>query len=393
MDYRLLNQETLPQAMELWDACFEKKGTPFYEWYFSSYCLKQNKVLGAFRDGRLAAMLHLNPYTLHVRGRDWRVPYIVGVATDPLDRGRHLMGELMDKAFTMLRAMQIPFVILMPIHAGIYQPYGFAYTHMRKRYELPLSSLSFGEAALADYQLDRVPTLLAKDAIAPVYAEAMGRYHGYAVRGDREWENILVTAQQDHMETVIVKDGSDILGYVLYNREGETVNVQELLSLSAPSRLCLLRYLRGFAGTYRTLRWLAEPDDLTYLRLADQHEAPAVAPFMMGRVVSAALLLEQLPVPEALAGEQLVLALRDDQVPLNTMLVKLSFTEKGIRLLNTIDDPEVIMDIRAFTQLVFGTMSTESLQRAGFVLTRDEGTARKLDLLFPVQVNYINEYF
>ena len=149
MDYRLLNQETLPQAMELWDACFEKKGTPFYEWYFSSYCLKQNKVLGAFRDGRLAAMLHLNPYTLHVRGRDWRVPYIVGVATDPLDRGRHLMGELMDKAFTMLRAMQIPFVILMPIHAGIYQPYGFAYTHMRKRYELPLSSLSFGEAALA----------------------------------------------------------------------------------------------------------------------------------------------------------------------------------------------------------------------------------------------------
>jgi len=114
---------------------------------------------------------------------------------------------------------------------------------------------------------------------------------------------------------------------------------------------------------------------------------------MMGRVVSAALLLEQLPVPEALAGEQLVLALRDDQVPLNTMLVKLSFTEKGIRLLNTIDDPEVIMDIRAFTQLVFGTVSTESLQRAGFVLTRDEGTARKLDLLFPVQINYINEYF
>ena len=36
------------------------------------------------------------------------------------------MGELMDKTFTMLRAMKVPFVVLMPIHAGIYLPYGFS---------------------------------------------------------------------------------------------------------------------------------------------------------------------------------------------------------------------------------------------------------------------------
>ena len=48
MDFRLLNSAFLPQAAELWDYCFEKKGDPFYEWYFSEYCLKQNSVIGGF---------------------------------------------------------------------------------------------------------------------------------------------------------------------------------------------------------------------------------------------------------------------------------------------------------------------------------------------------------
>ena len=46
MDFRLLQQDTLSQAADLWDYCFEKKGTPFYEWYFGEYALKQNRILG-----------------------------------------------------------------------------------------------------------------------------------------------------------------------------------------------------------------------------------------------------------------------------------------------------------------------------------------------------------
>jgi hypothetical protein len=79
MDFRLLQPQALPQAADLWDYCFEKKGTPFYEWYFREYALKQNRILGGFReDGKLVTMLHLNPYVLRLRGRDWKVPYIVG---------------------------------------------------------------------------------------------------------------------------------------------------------------------------------------------------------------------------------------------------------------------------------------------------------------------------
>ena len=88
------------------------------------------------------------------------------------------MGQLMDTAFTMLRAMKVPFVILMPIYAGIYQPYGYAWTHLRKHYTLPLAGLDLAGRTLDGYEPERVDTAKARDLVAPVYARSMERYHG-----------------------------------------------------------------------------------------------------------------------------------------------------------------------------------------------------------------------
>ena len=115
MDFRLLNSAFLPQAAELWDYCFEKKGDPFYERYFSEYCLKQNSVIGGFDGDKLACMLHLNPYAITLRGQTLRLPYIVGVATAPEYRGQHLTRPLLETAFTVLRAQGAAFALLMPI--------------------------------------------------------------------------------------------------------------------------------------------------------------------------------------------------------------------------------------------------------------------------------------
>ena len=131
MDFRLLNSAFLPQAAELWDYCFEKKGDPFYEWYFSEYCLKQNSVIGGFDGDKLVCMLHLNPYAITLRGQTLRLPYIVGVATAPEYRGQHLTRPLLETAFTVLRAQGAAFALLMPINPAIYKPYGFDYCYYR----------------------------------------------------------------------------------------------------------------------------------------------------------------------------------------------------------------------------------------------------------------------
>ena len=393
MDFRLLQQDTLSQAADLWDYCFEKKGTPFYEWYFGEYALKQNRILGGFQDGKLLTMLHLNPYVLRIRGRDWKVPYIVGVATDPVARGHHVMGDLMETAFTTLRALKVPFVILMPIYAGIYQPYGFAWTHLRKHYTLPLAGLDLAGHPLDGYEPERVDTRSGEKLVAPVYEKAMAGYHGYVVRDHRVWENTLLTAAQENFETVIIRNDGAPKAYALYNREGDKVTVQEMAAAEPPAKIRLLQYFKGLAGTYKTLDWLAPEDDLTWTQLPDQALAPREAPFMMGRVINAAACLKALSVPESLVGKTLVLALKDEQIALNTMLVKLNFTREGIQLLNTLDDPEVLLDVGTFTQLFFGLYGPEQLQKAGMIYVDSENAWEILDKLFPRENNFINEYF
>ena len=37
MNYKLVTEAELPQVMELWDYCFEKKEDPFFQWYFREY--------------------------------------------------------------------------------------------------------------------------------------------------------------------------------------------------------------------------------------------------------------------------------------------------------------------------------------------------------------------
>ena len=146
------------------------------------------------------------------------------------------------------------------------------------------------------------------------------------------------------------------------------------MALAPAAKLELLRYFKGFYGTFEKLSYLGPCDDLLYLRLSSQQLAPRMVPFMMGRIVNAAQVLQSLSVPDCLVGRELVIGIRDEQVPLNTMLVKMHFDEKGITLFNTLDDPTVLMDISSLTQLFFGTYGARELKDAGFIHVEEESS-------------------
>lgn len=139
-------------------------------------------VLGGFdeKSGNLMNMLHLNPYTINLRGRDLKLPYIVGVATAPEYRGRHLFAPLLETAFSVLRAQGHAFVLLMPISAGIYRPYQFDYCYYRHRYEMPLAALPKGDK-VSDMTLHRTG-LEKAEVFQKVYDTVTAAYHGVVKR-------------------------------------------------------------------------------------------------------------------------------------------------------------------------------------------------------------------
>ena len=393
MDFRFINKDTLPQIEKLWDYCFEKKESAFFSWYFSEYCLRQNKIIGGFDvEGNLATMLHLNPYTISLRNKTMEVPYIVGVATDPVFRGQHLIGELLSTAFTLLRAAGTSIALLMPINAGVYLPYGFAYTHYRHGYKMPLNALSV-VCTDVTLNLQRLELLGARNELKKIYRDVMSNYHAYVERDERVWDNYFAASAADNLEVVVVYDGKAAIGYMIYSKEDKTIKIWELMTTTGQAKNCLLEYTRGFAGAYTELDWLAAPDDLSYVNFRDQAHTGEVTPFMMARIINVGEALRLLPVPKDCSNTTFVMYVRDSFMQLNNVLVKITVTPEGLQLDNSAEIPDVTMDIGTLTQLYFGTFNVRQLLNNSRVLAEKESIIVLLEKLFPVKNNFINEYF
>lgn len=393
MDFRIINDETLPKIMELWDYCFEKNDTPFFKWYFNEYCLKENMVLGGFdeKSGKLMNMLHLNPYTINLRGRYLKLPYIVGVATAPEYRGRHLFAPLLETAFSVLRAQGQAFVLLMPISAGIYRPYQFDYCYYRHRYEMPLAALPKGDK-VSDMTLHRTG-LEKAEVFQKVYDTVTAAYHGVVKRDLKNWLHLLTVHQGEQIKAVLVKRGEKVAGYMFYSIDDKTFAVQELMAEETAARDSLLQFARQHVTEAENFSWLAEVWDKTYLHLQDQKYAGSLQPFMMARCINVRQALLQLTDIAADVQGTLSLLINDKTLPLNNGLLKLEINASQINIKSTVDMQDIEMDVAAFTQLYFGKFSVQELAAENRLKIHNQEAASLLDRLFPKCHNYINEYF
>jgi predicted acetyltransferase len=396
MDCRIITTNELPQVMALWDYCFEKKEDPFFEWYFQEYCLQHNLILGDFSedDGHLRNMLHLNPYSILLRGQEERVPYIVGVATDPADRGKNLTKELLQTAFRLLRRKNCAFSILMPAYAGIYQRFDFAFCYSKLLYEMPLDKLVVptpsGKLQIRHY------SSYESELFENLYAALAEGYNGLPIRTDFQWHKLLTVHQLEKVQAAVVYYGSEPRGYMFYQITNDrTFYIQELVALTPDAKRSLLRYAVEHRSLADKLYWEAMEDDLTWLVFPDADRAGKVKPFMMARCFDAVQALQRYEVPEGCPDGQVNLLLQDNLLEENNSLVTLAADTGSLYLEKTTGDVDAMIPMGAFTQLYFGSFTFSQLIEAGVIKMRSysPGLISFLDALFPKCVNFINEYY
>lgn len=394
MIYRVVNEERMQQVRDLWDYCFEKKDEPFFQYYFDEYCGKNNMVIGAFEQvndwERLRSMVHINPYMLRIRGREELTPYLVGVATAPEARGRHIFGPLLQTAFEVLRSQNFSFVTLMPVFAGIYLPYGFSYCYYRHAYQLPLDALAFSAEEI-DLNVER--EALQQELLGPLYARLTAQWNGVPVRTDFQWHKLLIVHGLEQVQCAVVYRRQQAVGYMLYKIADERFTIIELLAENFAARKRLLLYAAMHKSSAKELYWLAEPWDKTYLEFKDQALTGSLQPFMMARCIDARSALAKLIVPQDMPESSVVLLLTDKIIDRNNHLLKLKTAPGSLEAVSTLDAEEVTMDMGAFTQLYMGAFSAAELWEAGRLKAAVPEKLELLDRLFPKCRNYNNEYF
>lgn len=392
MNYHLINESKLQEIADLWDYCFEKKEEFFHQWYFNEYCLKQNQIVAGFDDeGRLANMVHLNPYRLSIRGKQTETMYLVGVATESVFRGRRLTRGLLELTLAILRAKGINSVLLMPEHAGVYLPYQFAFTYFRHRYNMPLSELNapVPEDAL---RLERVNIGECKAVFADLYSRQMLAKHAFVCRGEREWNNFLTVFSQEKGEAVIAYLGNNPLGYMFYQRTGVAFRVHELIYLEHEVKWSFLHYAKQHVAQCQNFEWLAGEGDLSHLQFTNQKYAGCLQPFAMSRVINVAGVLADLKADGDLRGS-FVLLVTDKLLKANNSLLSLNVENGVVEVKPAFELPDVEMDVAAFTQLFFGQFSLNELAAEGLATVCSKPAADLLAGLFPKCKNYLNEYY
>lgn len=108
------------EIRKLWRECFDD--TPEYEdFYFNT--VYKNNILYEWRD---KGMLHLNPYTVSVMGKQVPVHYIVGVGTKTSERRKGVMRKILKQALEDMRMNNEPFTYLMPENFRYYRSFDFS---------------------------------------------------------------------------------------------------------------------------------------------------------------------------------------------------------------------------------------------------------------------------
>ena len=350
MIFRVINEERMPQVEELWTQCFEKRGEPFFERYFSTYCGRDNTVLGGFDEqNHLLTMLHLNPYMLQLRGVEILTPYIVGVATDARFRGQHLMGELLKMSFQVLRSQKFPFVFLRPVAEVIYRPYGFTGVDYHGQPDLHRFKSDFDLTPVALDDADAV-----KMQLSPFY----NRYtadKNTVLRTDFQWHKLLGMARAEGTKCYFLYKEGLKAGYALVQDDGQVAE-------------CIV------------------PEGL-------QTEVSSDRAFIMARCIDARAALSRLPVPEGLGNLQLNLLLTDSSLSENSHLLHIEIRDGQLKFSSTVEPEDVTMKMEAFTRLCFGAEDLLNLVADGSVKVQDATKLAGLAKLFPVRRTYINEYF
>ena len=329
MELRKLKTGEHGDTRFLYENVFTGDSKLFVDYYYTEKT-KDNQIFVVEEDGEIRAMIHLNPYTFMVNGREKAVNYIVAVATEEAYRGKGFMKALLHRTIREMYAEGESFTFLMPAAEGIYLPYDFRTVYEQEH-------RVHQDEQCSDVKITELTAEVCEELASAANAYLAANYQVYALR------------DEDYYQRLIKEFASDDAGLKVYRKNGVITELREAVP-------------------------------------ADSYEKK---PKIMVRIVDARRMLMSVRLKSLMA---VCFQITDPIIEENNRCVVITGTEfSGVMLMDSkVENSEGTLTIGALTSLLFGEKTVEEIMSEDGV-SMTERMKGELKKIVPLSKIYINE--
>ena len=218
----------------LWEQQFQEETAESTQFYFERLYREENCLL-LVSEEELICMLQLRPMTIVLDGKDVRVPFIVGVATNPEYEGCGYMGMLLRYALKTVQG-KAPFVLLQAYNWDLYKSFGFIEQYQRVRWKLKKQSDDAGSGTWK--QVEDAQDLLT------LYLHFCEQKNGWRRRDLAYYKNqFLPNAAIWNQKIRIYWEDNQPRGYIVQEESAQELHIRECIYADEEALQHMMRYL------------------------------------------------------------------------------------------------------------------------------------------------------
>lgn len=353
--------------------------------------------LGAFDGDRLCASIKSEPFLVNIDGQEIKMGGIGGVVTDFNVPRKGLIKDLFRKGFEMMREKGQIVSHLYPFQANYYRQYGYEICCKHYLWKIPVEYISkdcLGKYVYYDGS-DKM-----KQEIMDIYSTFSGNYNMSIVKSAKRWKKFF--------EVILPYQGR-YFSYIHYNGEKADafVSYKVITNTDRPQDLCVdhlwftdYRGLRGILSYFVSQRPYV---DRILVKTPVNVDLSACNEFQGGwakrdtvcetifdgttRVVDVEKILQKVRYRES--GTVSIQIEGDIYCPWNNDCFKVSFGRQTT--VTRGGNPDIVMDINAFSAMILGTVSLED----GLIFPHVTvyGQKEALEKVFYKKNQYIDAHF
>lgn len=324
MEIRNASRSDVPALEAIWRICFPEDSDAHINWFFSER-FSPDRAFVLCEENRIVSCLHIVPYRVKIRGREYAAPFVVGAATLPEVQGRGLMRKLLIAVYEQLHSQGAAVSMLYPFNYGFYRKLGYETVSGQCVYTLTLAEVK--KIASSPHALKRREGLtrqaLTAETLSAAYDAMMARFDTAMVRTSAlcferadEWMRDSLPSFLCRRDMMTSPEEGRAEGYALFSQHEGHLSVDELVYTDGAALLFLLDCLGATAEKEGndTIEFPLPAEETIDFLLDDGRDLAKLNPFAMLRILDVERLFEGLPLEPA---KSFKLCVKDEQCPWN----------------------------------------------------------------------------